>query len=160
MPNPVRRPAGDNKRRTVLAQLDNLSETYPAVAASVPRARRALTFFAMRAGALRRQVEEIGLAGSEAVTNVVLHAYPAGEGNIYVTAAVTSGELWILVADDGCGFRPRPDSPGLGLGLVLIADVTDEVAIVARSHGGTEVRMRFDLPDSGHSTSRSPARVL
>jgi hypothetical protein len=41
--------------------------------------------------------------------------------------------------------EPRTNRPGLGLGLGLISQVTDELAIVPRASGGTEVRMRFDL---------------
>lgn len=102
------------------------------------------------------------LASSEAVTNAVVHAYRGERGSVYVTAAVASGELWILIADDGCGLEARADRPGFGFGLGLIAQVTDELAVVARAHGGTELRMRFDLvgaePVPPSSPSSSVAR--
>jgi two-component sensor histidine kinase len=66
-------------------------------------------------------------------------------GSVYVTAALVAEELWVLVADDGCGLEPRTGRPGLGLGLGLIAQLSDELAIVPRAGGGTEVRMRFNL---------------
>ena len=59
--------------------------------------------------------------------------------------AVASGELWILISDDGCGLKPRADRPGLGLGLGLISEVSDDFAVVSRATGGTEVRIRFNL---------------
>jgi serine/threonine-protein kinase RsbW len=123
---------------------ENLNESYPAVAASVPAARRALTGFAAGAGASAEQLEAIRLAASEALSNVVVHAY-RGAGLIHVTAAAASGELWLLIGDDGCGLVPGSDRPGLGVGLALIAQASDGLAIVNRSSGGTEVRMRFDL---------------
>lgn len=92
------------------------------------------------------------LAASEAMTNSVVHAYGGGPGLIYVNATVASGELWILISDDGCGLRPRADPPGLGLGLGLISEVSDDFAIVSRATGGTEVRIRFNLV-----TARAPA---
>jgi anti-sigma regulatory factor (Ser/Thr protein kinase) len=122
-----------------------LSATYPAQPRSIPRARRALTDFALVAGAGPRQLEDIRLASSEALTNAVVHAYSGEPGLVHVTAAVASGELWVLIADDGCGMQPRADRPGLGLGLGLIAQMSDELAVVSRADGGTEVRMRFDL---------------
>jgi anti-sigma regulatory factor (Ser/Thr protein kinase) len=79
------------------------------------------------------------------MTNSVLHAYRGSPGLIYVNAAVASGELWILISDDGCGLEPRADRPGLGLGLGLISQVTDDFAVVSRATGGTEVRIRFNL---------------
>ncbi len=123
-----------------------LTETYPAQPESVGRARSAVARFAVRAGASRRQIDDIRLATSEAVTNSVVHAYRGQPGSVYLTAAIVADELWVLIADDGLGLQPRSDRPGLGLGLGLIAQVSDELAIVARSSGGTELRMRFSLP--------------
>lgn len=123
----------------------NLSATYVAEPDAVPAARHAVSEFAHEAGADADQIEAIRLATSEALTNSVLHAYRGQPGNVYVTAAVVASELWVLIADDGRGLEPQTDRPGLGLGLGLISQVTDELAIVPRAGGGTEVRMRFDL---------------
>jgi serine/threonine-protein kinase RsbW len=126
----------------------SLSLTYRAEPETVPRARRAVTDFALGAGADSRQVDAVRLASSEAITNAVAHAYRDQPGPVYVTAAVVEGELWILIADDGCGLEPRTDRPGLGLGLGLISQVSDDLAIVPRASGGTEVRMRFNIAQS------------
>lgn len=115
---------------------ESLSLIYQAEPGSVPRARKALRDFAIAAGADQRQVDAISLAGSEAVTNAVLHAYRGQRGSVYVTAAIVDRELWILVADDGCGLEPATDRPGLGLGLGLISQVSDDLAIVPRAGGG------------------------
>ena len=120
-------------------------ETYEAAPQSVSRARAALAAFAAAGGASGEQVDGVRLAVSEAVTNAVLHAYRGGPGAIAVTAAVASGELWILVSDDGCGMQPRADRPGLGLGLGIISQVCDHLAIAPRSGGGTELRIGFTL---------------
>ena len=130
-----------------------MSHTYPAVADSVPRAREALSTFARSAGANSDQLDSIRLAVSEAATNVVVHAYDDRPGQIQLDAGLTSGELWILIADDGAGMRPNVQSPGLGFGLSLISQVCDEFEIAKRSSGGLEVRMRFDLGDGHHQRS-------
>jgi anti-sigma regulatory factor (Ser/Thr protein kinase) len=122
-----------------------LSLTFRAEPDSVSSARAALGDFARESGAESRQVDAVRLASSEALTNSVLHAYRTEPGSVYVTAAVVAEELWVLVADDGCGLEPRAGRPGLGLGLGLIAQLSDELAIVPRAGGGTEVRMRFNL---------------
>ena len=125
---------------------DALSESYPAVPEAVPLARRALTDVAAAAGADPQRLEEIRLAVSEALTNAVVHAYRNGDvGRVQVTAAVASGELWVLVGDDGRGLHAWNDSRGLGIGLSLISGLSDDFAIVTRASGGTEVQMRFDL---------------
>jgi anti-sigma regulatory factor (Ser/Thr protein kinase) len=122
-----------------------LSESYPAVPGSLATARRAVVALAVEAGATREQIETIRLATSEALTNAIVHAYGDDPGEIHVTAALASDELWLLVADDGDGLRPHGRGSGLGLGLALIAQACEELTIVKRSTGGTELRMRFRL---------------
>jgi serine/threonine-protein kinase RsbW len=119
--------------------------SYPAIPASVPDARRDVTEFAGAAGVRGAELDAVRLAVSEALTNVVVHAYRGGSGMIHVTTAVASEELWVLVGDDGSGLHARTDSEGLGVGLALIAEVTDGFAVVERSSGGTEIRMRFAI---------------
>jgi len=123
----------------------NLNETYEATPVAVAEGRTQLADFAAKVGATPSQVDAVRLAASEAMTNSVLHAYRGSPGLIYVNAAVASGELWILISDDGCGLKPRADRPGLGLGLGLISQVSDDFAVVSRATGGTEVRIRFNL---------------
>lgn len=120
-------------------------ESYPAVAESVPLARRAITACAAEAGATDKQLHAIELAVSEALTNVVLYAYPWRTGEIHVTARLAGSELWVLVADNGCGLHAGRDTDGLGLGLALISQLTDGFSVVGRSSGGTELRLRFTL---------------
>lgn len=120
-------------------------QSYPATPESVPLARRDLTRFAAEAGVAADQVENVRLAASEAITNIVLYAYDCTAGEIHVDADVASGALRVHIADDGAGRRPRFDKPGLGLGLALIAQATDALDIVSRPEGGTELRMRFGL---------------
>jgi stage II sporulation protein AB (anti-sigma F factor) len=112
-------------------------------------ARAALTAFAAPAGATSEQLEAIEMATSEALTNAVVHAYGDGPGNIRVTAAVAADELWILIADDGSGMQARAGSPGLGVGLALIAHAADSFAVAKRSTGGTELQMRFSIGTGG-----------
>lgn len=120
-------------------------ESYPAIAGSIPQARNAITRFAAACGASEEQLHAIRLATSEALTNVVQYAYPARSGSIHVTGRIAGSELWVLIADSGCGIHAGRDSEGLGLGLALIAQMTDGFSVVERSAGGTELRLRFVL---------------
>jgi serine/threonine-protein kinase RsbW len=124
---------------------ETLSASYPAVSDSVATARKVLTDFAREAGAADEQLHAIRLAASEAITNAIVHAYEQGEpGQVHVSASYVEGELWLLIADAGHGLRARANSPGLGLGLAVIAQLVDDFQILSRA-GGTELRMRFDL---------------
>lgn len=122
-----------------------LSDSYPAVPESIPSARRAIVEFAEAVGAEDEQIDALRLAASEAISNVVRHAYPREHGLVHVTAALAGDELWLLVSDDGHGLSAATHSPGLGVGMALIAWLSDYFAVVSRGGGGTEVRMRFAL---------------
>ena len=131
-------------------------QSYPATPESVPTARRELAQFAADAGAGDDQIEAVRLAASEAITNVVLHAYDGSVGEVHVDANATTGELIVHIADDGTGLQPRFAKTGLGLGLALIAHASDQLDIVKRSEGGTELRMRFSL--NGGERGAPPSR--
>lgn len=93
-------------------------------------------------------LSDIRLAVTEACTNVVVHAYPNGqEGEMEVLATLLGDELTVVVRDDGEGIGPRPDSPGLGLGLPLIASLAENVQLGRDEQERTEVRMTFSLYD-------------
>lgn len=136
------------------AACESYTESYPAVPESVPGARSTLTQFAADAGARGERLEAIRLAASEAITNAAVHAYPdralSGRDMVQVTASRVDDEVWILISDDGVGLRShRGVTKGLGLGLVLIAQLADSFEIVNRGTGGTELRMRFRLRAAG-----------
>ena len=109
--------------------------------------RTEVTAYAQRVGAADGRLGDIRLAVSEAVTNAVLHAYRGREpGQIRVNAHLTEdGSLRIVVEDDGFGPLPRPDSPGLGLGLPTIASVADAVELSAGKAAGATLSMVFAL---------------
>jgi serine/threonine-protein kinase RsbW len=89
---------------------------------------------------------DVKLAVTEACTNVVVHAYPDDEdGPLDVSAHVGEEALEVVVRDRGRGIVPRPDSPGLGLGLPLIATLADQLELGTGPGHETEVRMTFQL---------------
>jgi anti-sigma regulatory factor (Ser/Thr protein kinase) len=91
---------------------------------------------------------DVKLAVTEACTNVVVHAYPDGDGPMEIAAALHDGRLAIAVRDEGRGMLPRPDSPGLGLGLPLIATLAETLELGRSEDDRTEIRMTFRLePD-------------
>ncbi|HWH95535.1 MAG TPA: ATP-binding protein [Baekduia sp.] len=96
---------------------------------------------------------DVKLAVTEACTNVVVHAYPAGDGPMSVRAGLSDGALTVVVTDEGRGILPRPDSPGLGLGLPLIATLASSLELGTNDRDETEVRMVFELERAVSETS-------
>jgi serine/threonine-protein kinase RsbW/stage II sporulation protein AB (anti-sigma F factor) len=109
------------------------------------QARRAVLDWAQSHVEDRAVLSDIALAITEATTNAVLHAYRDRQepGTVTVTAERDGDHLCLYVRDAGSGLAPRVDSPGLGLGLGLIAQVADSADVRAPEDGGTEVVMRF-----------------
>ena len=112
--------------------------------------RREVAAFAQQAGMDEEGIGSVKLAVSEAATNAVVHAYrDSGDGGeLRVRAFVDASELVVIVCDTGLGVAPRPDSPGLGLGMPLMATVTTRFQVVSDGEG-TEIHMAFALPSAG-----------
>jgi serine/threonine-protein kinase RsbW/stage II sporulation protein AB (anti-sigma F factor) len=67
--------------------------------------------------------------------------------------------LAVVVRDHGRGMTPRADSPGLGVGLPLIASLAETLELTNGADGGTEVRMTFATSDPDlDGAADAPAR--
>jgi serine/threonine-protein kinase RsbW/stage II sporulation protein AB (anti-sigma F factor) len=120
---------------------DRLRRRWPASSGSLASLRREVSAFAGRCGV--RDEPAVALAVCEAATNAIVHAYVETEpGEIVVDAYCEVDHLCVVIADEGAGMKPRPDSPGLGLGLPLIAQLTDRFEVNSGAHG-TRVLLRF-----------------
>jgi anti-sigma regulatory factor (Ser/Thr protein kinase) len=131
----------------------------PAEPRSVSRARRAV-LDALKGIAVDR--DAIGVVVSEAVTNAVLHAYRDRErpGEVHVSARVEDDGVEVAVTDDGLGLKPRPDSPGVGLGMPLIADLADRVDIKRGGTGGVRIAAHFVLMGAAGPHGRPVPRTV
>lgn len=126
----------------VKSLLERLDMRVPAQATAIPRVRHAVVAFAESHGLPDPGV--VGLAVTEALTNVVLHAYPAAEpGEVRIVACPEHEGLVVVVRDWGAGMRPRRDSPGLGLGLPTIASLASGFDVEDADGRGTLLRMHF-----------------
>ena len=115
-----------------------------AIPEQVSLARHAVTELATAAGLDDDLRAGVALAVSEACSNVVLHAYAGTEpGELHVRAEATAGRLTVAVGDRGKGMCPRSDSPGIGLGLPLMASLCSTLEVRERPGGGTEICMVF-----------------
>jgi hypothetical protein len=99
-------------------------------------------------------VERIAFAVSEAVTNIVLHAYSDREGEVRVSCHVDGDRFVVQVVDDGPGIAPRQDSPGIGHGLTIVGALAQTLEIAPGRDGrGTVVTMGFG---SGSGSEPAP----
>jgi serine/threonine-protein kinase RsbW len=122
----------------------------PAKAENVALVRQAVSGVAEALSVEPSRVADMKTAVTEACNNVVLHAYPEAEGTLEVDANPNGDWVTIVVRDHGGGMQPKsvqPDKPSLGLGLPLIAALSDRFEILGGSDRGIEVRMLFQLAE-------------
>lgn len=116
--------------------------TFPGTPLGVAAARGEIEAVARDCGIDGLALGAVKLAVNEAVTNAVVHAYAVQHGEVSVTVILDTNEFTVTVADSGAGLIPRADSPGLGVGLPLIAQLADKLDVHS-GHDGTRIRMSF-----------------
>jgi serine/threonine-protein kinase RsbW len=102
---------------------------------------------------------DMKMAVTEACTNVVVHAYDSEAGMLEVEMAAVDRGLTIVVRDHGSGIQPRvsaSETPALGLGLPLIAALSDAFELKGSAGSGTEVRMTFAYAREGDPADANP----
>lgn len=128
-----------------MEKFDFIEMKFPAKAEYVGVARLSISGVANRMGFSFEDIEDLKIALSEAVTNVVEHAYNADEnGEITIGFGIYSKRIEIMVADHGGSFdlkdvkdnigpyKPSEPLDSLregGFGLFLINALMDKVEI-------------------------------
>src|SRR5215211_4867461 len=116
--------------------------TLPARPENVAVVRHVLGAFAEALDLPDTVIEDMRLAVTEACTNVVRHAYGDGEpGPVQILIRPVDDSLQVIVSDEGRGLGPSPDTAGPGLGLPLIAALTDSLEIEQEPSAGSRLLM-------------------
>ena len=99
------------------------------------------------------------MAVTEACTNAVIHAYDDSAGTLEVEMLADDLALTVVVRDRGSGIQPRANRTGstaLGLGLPLIAALSDAFEVRGGPGVGTEVRMTFHYEREADPADENP----
>ena len=142
-----------------VAVIPEVRLTMPARAEGVGVVRQALAGMADALAFDAAVVADMKMAVTEACTNVVVHAYDGEEGTLEVEMLSDDHGLTIVVRDWGTGIQPRPqrrDAPALGLGLPLIAALSDSFELRGSTNSGAEVRMTFIADRSDDPAAANP----
>jgi serine/threonine-protein kinase RsbW len=133
--------------------------TMPARPEGVGVVRQALAGMADALDFEAAVLADMKMAVTEACTNVVVHAYDADSGMLEVEMLAADEGLTIVVRDYGSGIQPRParsEPPALGLGLPLIAALSDAFELRGSAGRGTEVRMTFSYSRDSDPADSNP----
>lgn len=142
------------------ASLPEVLLTMPARPEGVGVVRQALAGMADALDFEASVLADMKMAVTEACTNVVVHAYDSEHaGTLEVELQSASEGLMIVVRDHGSGIQPRvspSETPALGLGLPLIAALSDTFELRGAAGSGTEVRMTFAYAREGDPADSNP----
>ena len=125
--------------------------TCPSRSENVGLCRIAAATFAANLGFALGEIEEIKVAVSEAVSNVVVHAYPGAEGLVVLRCEETEEGLLVLVRDEGIGIADvakareasySTDPERMGLGFVFMESFSDGFEVESSPRHGTRIAMR------------------
>ncbi|MBQ3603901.1 MAG: anti-sigma F factor [Clostridia bacterium] len=135
-----------------MTALNKFSMTMDSRSANEGFARLVASGFAAQLDPTVEELCDIKTAVSEAVTNCIVHAYPDGVGNIYISAWIYAGGLVrIKIRDKGCGIadvkramEPLYSSLGgerAGLGFAVMESFCDKISVRSAVGKGTSVTL-------------------
>lgn len=132
--------------------INKFSMTLDSRSANEGFARLVAAGFAAQLDPTVEEMCDIRTAVSEAVTNCIVHAYPDGVGNIYISAGLyENGLIRIKIRDKGCGIadvkkamEPLYSSLGgerAGLGFAVMESFSDKISVRSVPGRGTTVTL-------------------
>ena len=130
-------------KNTITIYLQSLSE-------NVAIARVTAAAFAAQMDFTLNEIEEIKVAVSEAVSNVVIHGYEDENGQIELSMNLYEDRLEYIITDKGRGIADialarqpsySSDPERMGLGFAFMESFMDELDVTSIINEGTTVRM-------------------
>lgn len=141
-----------------MAETNRLYAELPAISINESVSRVMISGFLMNIrGVTVGEIEEVKVALSEAVTNVILHAYPEDDkGKIYIKAILDGNQLTLKVWDKGCGipnltramepmFSGSGSAERTGMGFTVMQSFMDGLDVRSSVDSGTSIVMTKHL---------------
>jgi anti-sigma regulatory factor (Ser/Thr protein kinase) len=155
-----------SRRSAELDRSRELLHVLPAQPRSLRPARAAIADWLAQLRWPIEDVDDLVLAVSEAVTNVIEHAYPAGRPGLFglharcgVGSAPATRRVTVAITDHGTwGREDRVVSPAgrRGHGLTVMSACTAKTEVIRSANGTTVTLTSRDVPDLhiGNTASR------
>ncbi|MEA4822932.1 MAG: anti-sigma F factor [Clostridiaceae bacterium] len=132
---------------------DTMKLTFESKSVNEGFARAAVAAFVARLDPNLEELNDVKTAVSEAVTNCIVHAYPAEVGLIHITAVTdaAAGTVRVTIRDSGVGIadvaRARTamfttgGAERSGMGFTVMESFMDEVRVRSKLGRGTTVTL-------------------
>ena len=116
-------------------------------------ARMAIAVFIAELDPTLDEISDVKTAVSEAVTNVIIHAYDNPEEKVKLGCCITGNVVEIVVSDTGKGipdipkamepfYTTKPELERSGMGFAFMEAFMDEIRVSSEVGKGTKVWMR------------------
>ena len=137
-------------------KINEMTVRFPSRSANEGFARSAAAAFAAQLDPTLEQLYDVKTAVSEAVTNVIVHAYPDRVGPVTMTVRLfADGTAEIVIRDRGVGIpdvkkarEPMYTTGGAdrsGMGFTIMESFMDGLSVRSAPGKGTVVRLRKQL---------------
>lgn len=143
----------------VMAKSNFMEVKFKALSINEGFARICVAGFCVQLNPSIDELDDIKTSVSEAVTNCVVHAYPDGEGEIFMRCEIEGDSVKIIIKDAGVGIKDiqkakepfyttKPDEERSGMGFTVMESFMDGVEVEKNEFGGTTVTMYKQISNS------------
>ena len=132
---------------------------FKAIAANIPFARNALASFILPLNPSVDELQDMKTAVNEAITNVIVHAYPETTGHVTMKITTKENVVSNSVIDNGVGiqdieraltpfYTSKPDEERSGMGFTVMEGFMDKIE-VKNNKDGLIVNMIKEIASTG-----------
>ena len=136
---------------------NNMEIKFKAIAENQSFARNVVASFILPLNPSVNELEDIKTAVNEAVTNVIVHAYPDKNGYIVMKISTNNNIVHISISDNGVGiqdieraltpfYTTKPNEERSGMGFTVMESFMDKLEVLSNKHGVTVSMSKEILP--------------
>ncbi|MBR6779109.1 MAG: anti-sigma F factor [Clostridia bacterium] len=126
---------------------------FKAIAENEAFARNVVASFILPLNPSISELEDIKTAVNEAITNVIVHAYPEKAGEITMKVSTTANKVEIHITDKGVGiqdieraltpfYTSKPNEERSGMGFTVMESFMDKLEVKNNKEGVTVVMFK------------------
>ncbi len=136
---------------------NNMEIKFKAIAENEAFARNVVASFILPLNPSLSELSDIKTAVNEAITNVIVHAYPDKVGYVYMKISTIGNKVKISISDNGVGiqdieraltpfYTSKPDEERSGMGFTVMESFMDKLEV--KNHNGLMVNMEKEIDKS------------
>ncbi len=130
---------------------------FKAIAENEAFARNVVASFILPLNPSLSELSDIKTAVNEAITNVIVHAYPDKVGYVNMKISTIGNKVKISISDNGVGiqdieraltpfYTSKPDEERSGMGFTVMESFMDKLEV--KNHNGLMVNMEKEIEQS------------